>query len=417
MEFTRETESPDAYHFWTAASIISAATKRQVFFQMNQFQIYPNLYVILVGPSGARKSIATGIGIDLAVAAGLRKFSDKITGAALIKDLSNATEKRIEATSSTTKTTNEATIQLCSPIIIYSSELGVFMGPDAYGSGVIADLTDLYDCPKKWEKKTISRDSETIIAPYVTMLAATTPQTLKDCIPTSAVGQGFTSRILFIWAGGRRKRVPIPPWGVEYESLKKLLIKDLASIGNLRGTFRFTPGGFDAYQKYYLSAPEPEDEFEDERLRGYASRKSVHLLKLAMVLSVADRDDLEITPKEIEGGLDALKWMESGLPSVFAGHGGAATSQDVVRVFQQILHARNGVISQQELTKRNYSHLSSTELGMVLETLKQGGGILEVVGKDPKTSKPGLIYKILDSQFIQNIQLKSPKIMTTETED
>ena len=408
MEFTRETESPDAYHFWTAAAIISAATKRQVFFQMNQFQIYPNLYVILVGPSGARKSIASGIGIDLAVTAGLRKFSDKITGAALIKDLSNATEKRIEGDTKSSK------IQLCSPIIIYSSELGVFMGPDAYGSGVIADLTDLYDCPSKWEKKTISRDSETIIAPYVTMLAATTPQTLKDCIPTSAVGQGFTSRILFIWAGGRRKRVPIPPWGVEYESLKSLLIKDLASIGNLRGEFKFTPGGFEAYKKYYLSAPEPEDEFEDERLRGYASRKSIHLLKLAMVLSTADRDDLTITEKEISGGLDALRWMESGLPSVFAGHGSAATSQDVVRVFNQILRSRGSIISQQELTKRNYSHLSSTELSMVIETLKQGGAITEVIGSDPKTKKSGVIYKILDKDFISTIQLKSPKIMKPE---
>ena len=410
MEFTRETESPDAYHFWTAASLISAATKRQVFFQMNQFQIYPNLYVILVGPSGARKSIASGIGIELATASGLRKFSDKITGAALIKDLSNATEKRIEGDTKSSK------IQLCSPVIIYSSELGVFMGPDAYGSGVIADLTDLYDCPGKWEKKTISRDSEIIVAPYVTMLAATTPQTLKDCIPTSAVGQGFTSRILFIWASGRRKRVPIPPWGVEYDTLKSLLIKDLASIGNLRGQFKFARGGFEAYKKYYLAAPEPEDEFEDERLRGYASRKSIHLLKLAMVLSVADREDLEITEKEISGGLDALQWMESGLPQVFAGHGGAATSQDVVRVFNQVRNSRGGIVSQQELTKRNYSNLSSTELNFVIETLKQGGAITEVVGNDPRTKKPGVLYKILDQEFISKIQIKAPKIMKPEEE-
>lgn len=407
MELTRETESPDAYHFWTAASLISAATKRQVFFQMNQFQIYPNLYVILVGPSGARKSIASGIGIELATSAGLRKFSDKITAAALIKDLSEATEKRINEDG------KHAEIALCSPIIIYSSELGVFMGPDAYGSGVIADLTDLYDCPSKWEKKTISRDSETIIAPYVTMLAATTPQTLKDCIPTSAVGQGFTSRILFIWAAGRRKRIPIPPWGVEYEMLKKHLITDLAHIGTLRGGFTFTPNGLSAYQDFYMAAPEPEEEFDDERLRGYASRKSSHLIKLAMVLSLADRDDLTITDKEVTGSLDALKWMESGLPSVFAGHGGSATSQDVVRVFQQILKSKNMQITQTELTKRNYNNLSSAELGVVIATLIQAGAITMSVITDPKTRASQPSYKIVDKDFISNLKI-TPKIMTMD---
>ena len=407
MEYTRETESPDAYHFWTAASILSAATKRQVFFQMNQFQIYPNLYVILVGPSGARKSIATGIGISLAMSAGLRKFSDKITGAALIKDLTNVTEKHV----------SESEIQLCSPIIIYSSELGVFMGPDAYGSGVIADLTDLYDCPGKWEKKTISRDSETIIAPYVTMLAATTPQTLKDCIPTGAVGQGFTSRILFIWAAGRRKRVPIPPWGVEYESLKKLLIKDLETISTLRGCFQLTPDGLSAYQEFYMGCPEPEDQFDDEKLRGYASRKAVHLLKIAMVLSIASRNDLTITDKEISGGLDALRWMESGLANVFAGHGGSHSSQDIVRVFQQILSSKNSTITQPELTKRNYSHLSSAELSVVLDTLKQAGAIVETLLRDPTTQRHNVVYQVINKDFISIAQKSLPKVMKPETED
>ena len=30
MEYTRATESPDAYHFWTAVSVLGAATARQV---------------------------------------------------------------------------------------------------------------------------------------------------------------------------------------------------------------------------------------------------------------------------------------------------------------------------------------------------------------------------------------------------
>src|SRR5258706_15425508 len=166
MEFTRDTESPDAYHFWSAATIIGAASKRQVYLNLNYFQIYPNMYTIIVGPSGARKSAAVALVSKIAEKAAIRKFSDKVTAAALIKDLSEATEKHVIGT----------TVELTSPVFIYSSELGVFMGPDAYGSGVISDLTDLYDCPGKWEKKTVARGAETIMGPFVSMLAATTPQ-------------------------------------------------------------------------------------------------------------------------------------------------------------------------------------------------------------------------------------------------
>ena len=403
MEFTTDTESPDAYHFWVGASLISAATKRQVYLDMNYFKIYPNLYVILIGPSGARKSIATSIGMGIAEEAGIKKFSDKITGAALIRDLSEASEKRVDD--------KKGEVELCSPIMIYASELGVFMGPDAYGSGVIADLTDLYDCPTKWEKKTISRDSEMVIAPYVSMLAASTPQTLKDVIPTGAVGQGFTSRILFIWAGGRRKKVPIPNWGIEHEAIKRSLIHDLGEISKVRGIFKFSSQGLLEYQRNYLSRLEPEEEFEDERLRGYASRKDIHTLKLAQIMSLSDGDSLTITEKEIEGAVDAIKWLDIGLQSVFSGHGGSASSEDVVRVFKQIEHGTNkvGSINHAELMKRNYYALNAQDFGLVLQTLREAGAIEEMMSNE----KGNIVkkYRVLDRNFIRRVSGAMPRKM------
>lgn len=398
MEFTRETESSDQYHFWTACCLIAAATKRQVWSELNMFRVYPNLFVFLVGPPGGKKSVAGNIGVAFADKLGIKRLSNKITAAALIRDLSEATEKRIEE--------GGGTVQLCSPMLIYASELGVFLGSDAYSTGVVADLTDLYDCPSKWEKKTISRDAETVIAPFVTFLAATTPQTLKGCLPSDAVGQGFTSRVLFVWAAGRRKRVPIPPWGSEYEMLEKNLLHDLQAISRLHGKFEFTPGGLEAYQHNYMERPEPEDEFEDERLRGYSSRKDIHMLKVAQILSLADRDDLTITEKEIAGSIDAFKWLDSGLSNVFAGHGAAATSQDVVRIFKQIETAtnRNGYVSHAELLKRNYYHINASEFAMVLETLSQAQAIEGVVSRDPRSNKVTTLYKVIDRNFIEKMK-------------
>lgn len=408
MEYTRATESPEAYHFWTAVTVLGAATARQVSLNFNYFTIFPNFYTILVGPSGVRKSAAAGIGMRLAEEAGIKKFSDKITGAALIKDLAECTVKRINGTN----------IQLCSPMLIYASELGVFMGPDAYSSGVVADLTDLYDCPKKWEKKTISRGTEEIIAPYVSLFAATTPTSLKACIPPDAVGQGFTSRILFIWASKRKQRVPLPEFDAGTKMLEVNLVKDLQHIAGLRGTFEFTTRGFETYRNHYLSRPEPEEEFEDERLRGYASRKDMHLLKLCMALSVADRDDLTITEKDVDAAIDAFKWLDEGLTSVFAGQGSSAQSLDTIRIYEQIQKASRGggKISFADLLKRNYNYMSRDAVYAVLITLIDSGAVKE----EQKNIGGQLLryYRVTTDDFLKTTRANLPqKLRGSDTDD
>lgn len=402
MEFTRDTESPDSYHFWSGATIIGAATKRQCFLNLNYFQIYPNLYSIIVGPSGARKSAAVSLASKIADKAGIRKFSDKITAAALIKDLSETTEKYVIGTE----------VEFSSPLLIYSSELGVFMGPDAYGSGVISDLTDLYDCPTNWEKKTISRGSESVLGPFVSMLAASTPQTLKDVIPPASVGQGFTSRIIFVWGGGRRKKAPIPVWDEGHTMLERNLVHDLKEISKVRGLFRFDGGGLRLYKENYLDRPEPEDEYEDERLRGYSSRKDIHTLKLAMVLSLADSDALIINEQHMAAAIESIKWIDSGLANVFSGHGNSATAEDAARIFREIQKACGrgaGYAKYPDLVKSNYRHLNSQEIDIVLATLLNAGAIDEVIMRDPKTEKVIKVFRVLDNNFIGSINDKTLK--------
>ena len=404
VEYTADTESPACYHYWTGCTILSAALKKNVFLDMNMMKVYPNIYVILVGPSGARKSTATNVGIELARQVGLKWFSDKITGAALIRDLSKAVEKVITGGSANMAANGGGTeIELVSPMLIYASELGVFLGHDAYGSGVIADLTDLYDCRPEWKKTTISRGDEIIPGPYVTMLAASTPQTLKDTIPAGAVGQGFTSRIFFVWGDKRRKRVPIPIWGTGQEMLRNNLVADLKKIMRLRGTFKWTPEGLKCYIDFYEKALEPEEEYDDERLRNYASRKHIHAIKLAQLASVAERDDLLITPNDWAVAMDAINWLDKGLSNVFAGHGAATNSQDVIRIFRQVEAAtvRAGFISYAELLKRNYSYLNLQDFAGVVNTLLEMNAIQEAVAHDSNTGKVGKLYRMIDPNFIE----------------
>ncbi|KKK88971.1 hypothetical protein LCGC14_2737780, partial [marine sediment metagenome] len=161
----------------------------------------------------------------------------------------------------------------------------------------------------------------------------------------------------------------------------------------------------------YMERPEPEEEFEDERMHGYASRKDTHLLKIAMVLSLADKDELIITEKEISAAIDSLKWMEAGLSNVFAGHGAATTSQDVVRIFKQIQGAMSkvGYINHKELVKRNFAQVGVHELDLVIHTLEGAGAIMRIIGKDPRSGVTEIMFKVLDNEFLGSKRVQKPK--------
>src|SRR5438309_523994 len=63
LEYTKESESPDAYHVWTALSSIASVARRNVWLDQGIYLLYPNLYVALVGPPGRTgKSTAIRMG-------------------------------------------------------------------------------------------------------------------------------------------------------------------------------------------------------------------------------------------------------------------------------------------------------------------------------------------------------------------
>src|SRR5258706_8486709 len=67
LEYTDSSEPPTTFHIWCALATIAGALQRRVYLQQGlERTIYPNLYVILIGPSGrTRKGVALGIAKEL----------------------------------------------------------------------------------------------------------------------------------------------------------------------------------------------------------------------------------------------------------------------------------------------------------------------------------------------------------------
>lgn len=324
-ELCKDTEIPEAFAVWTAISCVSACLERGCYVDQGHFVVFPNLYVVLAaGSARCRKTSAIIIGESLLrqIQPKLHILSQKSTPEALIGDLSGSLEGRIEEGASFVSTT--------SPGIIIADELSTFIDRKAFESGMIAILTKLYD-GYDFDYRTRSRGLEMIKNPCLNILGGSTLHWIKEAIPTVAIGGGFTARIIFIHQERRRKNVAWPERTEKEVILEKAIVNDLSQVRLLRGPFGIVPKAKDLYCQEYCEFCDKSKLFEDPNMAGYAGRRHIMILKLAMCSSAALKDSREID--EVDIAL-AINWLTTA-------------EQDMQRVLSAISSEPCGTLSEQ----------------------------------------------------------------------
>lgn len=358
LAYTAESESPEEYHKWVAISVIAGALRRRVFFPMGYFNLYPNQYITLIGPPGrCKKSTAMRIGRALLSAVPDLKFTtDSVTRERLIQDL---TQAHADGHSSMTA---------------YSSELATLL--TSSGMDMVAFLTDIYDSPHEWSHQTKMGGTNKIKAPYLNLIAATTPDWIAKAMPMDTVGIGLTSRIVFVYQDTPRVKDPFPILSPEQVELQKMLLHDLAQLAMFGGQFSLNKEAKDYYTAWYRSRLEKPNPTGDSRLSGYFERKPMHVLKLAMVVSAALKNELELEQADIEVSLALLEQIEIKMPQVFANVGKNPLSADIDAVALAIVESGRKGLGMPELIRRFKHSLRKDELLEVLDLLMNSNMIL-----------------------------------------
>ena len=288
VEYTEDFEPPAVFARWAGILTLAVAAGHRVWLEEANTKIWPNLYVVLVGPSGVGKGQSMREVLPFIEKLGVPISPDKITIPRLTKDLAGAMRFDDELGAYT-------------PYLIWAEELPSFLGLDAYKSGKLADLTTLFDCAKQWESSTKHQGDDKIAQPYICMLAGATASSLFDVLPPASVGQGFTSRLVFVETKEYGQRVPEKPWVEEFHGrLRESLLHDIEIIGKMRGAMRLSDVARVYWNDYYLNRPQPQEEYGDERLQGYAARKPFYAKKLALLLAMAERPQTSEHPMLVE---------------------------------------------------------------------------------------------------------------------
>ena len=387
-DYTAQLESPDAFHIWTALSVISASLKRQVFVDQAYFMVYPNLYVLLVAPPGTcRKSQAMNTGLKLLRAVpAIHIEANKMTPEALINSLCSGGQT--QAIKTKAKKTNATTItvrQVCTSVL-FSPEFSVMLGKDAENNGMLSILTDLFDSPDSWIYETRGRGQEIVSNVYLSIFGATTPAWLSNSIPDNAIGLGLNSRFIHVAQKARRHANPRPKITPALLRLRDSLIEDLIQISMLRGEMVLTSAADTFYDEWYRAL---NTKNLDEKFWGYLERKPVHILKVATILSIAESDRLVLTRDHLEMALVLLNQIELRMPEAFIS-AGSTSGKDIQRVLQQIILS-GGQIEYGDLVQANIRYLTSPQIEIIIRTMREGNIIEEII--IPKTSTRIIKFK------------------------
>lgn len=359
-EYTESWEPPKIFNKWVGLATISIALQRRVWLEEANSKIYPNLYIVLAAPSGVGKTTAMREAIPFIEPLGVKVSPAKITAAQLAVDIEGAVK-------------DDEDLGIYTPYLIWAEELPSWLGPDAYKSGMLADLTALYDCPKEWEKQTKTRKTQTIAAPYVCLLGGTTPQGIFDVLPPGVVGQGLTSRILFVYADYNDKRVVEKAWGEKQELLKQALWMDIQTIASLKGGMKLSDVARALWADYYLNRPRPEEEFNDYRLQAYASRKPFIAKKLAVLYSVSESDELMVEAHHLEKAMIALQELDPGQKQVYGEIAPSVPVNHYPKILRVLDKAKGKIMSHSELLRRFSYTMDITQFKLAIDGLAQQG--------------------------------------------
>lgn len=374
LEYTDDTEPPRSYHTWVGISCIAGALQRRVWLEWGFERIHPNMYIVLVGPSGrTRKGSALAIGKDLLKEVGVPTTAEAVTRESLVRRMFDKTVSFL--------TPEGRAVYHCS-MTCFSEELSVFLGQNDIK--FLSNLTDWYDSHAEWTYETKNSGIDHLQGLCFNLLGATAPEWFQSILPQEAIGGGFTSRIIFVVEERKRKTVPEPTISPKAEAIRRGLIADLQRIFTLSGPCQFNAAAKLAYTDWYVEQDrllaDGQLPVDDPRFSGYAERRATHLRKLMIVLSASHSDTLIITPSDFSRAVDILTSVEKNMHKTFGGFG-KAPSSDAVEKVMSYLRISN-ISTRSTILRKFYRDIDSQAIDVVEDTLVKMHFISVSMGAD-----------------------------------
>lgn len=368
-----KSEPPKRLKTWCAISCLAATIRRRSFFDMGKsHKLYPNMYIVLVAPAGARKGTAVNQMTPYLKELGdINLSSDSLTKERLTVEISEAEDSYFR----------DGKQVMDKSITAIAEEMVVFLSEK--NQDMLGDMLRYFDCPDDFKRSTKASGKSDMKNVCVNLLCATTPDGIRSHLPKSARGDGWLSRTMHIYADGIEQIIHLP-WR---DTNKEILNKDL--LAKLKEIQAECNGPFDATKQFDLAWIKWRDEHEKERifsntlLETYHDRRPIQLLKLSMIYCASRLGNLMMTDEDLHKAQTVLCEAESHMMKAFSKCGRnvfKSEAEEIVKYLQ-----KNG---RKALTRTLFYHMQDRIDHNVFQSLMKtldSYGVIEI----KKTKKTG----------------------------
>ena len=378
LSYTSQTECPTFFHRWTAITSLAAYLGRDIWFNHGHFTLYPNLYCMLIGSPGTKKSSAIKIGAKLLKQAGYTTFAARKTRQEkFLQDLAEQSEDTsgmgLDILDQNIFGEEDYSTRPPAECFIAADEFNNFIGVG--NIEFMSILGELWDYEGVYDYKLKNSKSVHIPNPTISILGGNTPTGFSQAFPTEAIGQGFFSRLLLVYGEPSGVKYTFPP--SPDKKIQERLINFLHKIKTeIVGEIVISSKAIDLLDKIYKKW----EGIDDVRFEHYTNRRLTHLLKLCLVV-VASRLGKTIEVKDVIYANTFLTFTESLMPKAL-GEFGKAKNSGVSHKIMQLMDSTNKPLSFHELWKNVHTDLERREqLQEILANLNVADKIQVIPGE------------------------------------
>lgn len=259
-------DAPNAYHYFCALGTLAAVVARRCCLPFGVKDLHPNLWLLLVGSSGERKSSAIAVAdylLSRSKAAPI--FPNEFSREALMEVFQK----------------HGSGVFMISE---YSNLMGIMRR--TYNDGVIGFLTDIYDVPRNYRRETFGKGAIELEKPCPNIIAGTTPEYMKTSADEWFSGWG--PRFLVI-PGERNRLILLPP--VPSKDKEERLLNFLFNARQMAPTTFYLPEEEMAYFGMWAKGFDEKMRSGHSRAKALGARLYASALKIAMLLQVSSNND------------------------------------------------------------------------------------------------------------------------------
>ncbi len=373
--YLEDLESPDLYIDWGFYFLISSCLQRRVWTSQGINAIYPNLFMLLVGPPACGKSRLISMVSDILQDKELLIMSkdkkhtapifpyaaDSITAEALSQYLAQECTKIFQR--------EDGSDYIHASCTMLVEELGVFLKKRT--EDTVNMLNQLYDA-RNYRYYTKAKGKDNVQNVCLSLVAGTTPSFIRECFNENLISQGFTSRFVVVYQEQPRFLRQFTGFEDKHMKARAELVQHVKKLSKRCGPIPMSEECAAYHKERYESGSYINNRINSSpKLDMYYARKNIHLQKLALAIQMGKLAE----SKEID--VDSFKQAEKFIAEteIFMHLSYDLTGRNVIHEFTRKLsdyiNSKPEGVSHKRVWLDWHSDLKKDELEAALEFLLQ----------------------------------------------